>query len=90
VLARDLAVHGGAANGEQLAQLSNRMFASSVELEQDRPLGRAELGRLPLSRPFALATAVPSRVRIRSRSTSNSANVARMLKKHLPIGSLGS
>jgi SRSO17 transposase len=39
---------------------------------------------------LALATAMPSRVRIRSRSTSNSAKVARMLKNILPMGSVGS
>jgi hypothetical protein len=33
---------------------------------------------------------MPSRVRIRNRSTSNSANVVRMFKKRLPIGSLES
>jgi hypothetical protein len=44
----------------------------SVELEQDRPLSRTELGRLALRRPLARAIAIPSRVRIRSRSTSNS------------------
>jgi hypothetical protein len=36
------------------------------------------------------ATVIPSRVLIRSRSTSNSAKVARMLKNILPIGSVGS
>ena len=41
------------------------------------------LGWRPRSLPLARATAMPSRVRIRSRSTSNSAKVARMLKKHL-------
>src|ERR1700758_60491 len=43
-------------------------------------------GCLPCSLPLARATAMPSRVRIRSRSTSNSAKVARMLKNILPIG----
>ena len=47
------------------------------------------LGALPLSLPFARAIAIPSRVRIRKRSTSNSAKVARMLKNILPIGSVG-
>lgn len=40
---------------------------------------------LPRSLPLAQATAMPSRVRILSRSTSNSAKVARMLKNILPI-----
>jgi len=48
------------------------------------------LGFLPRSLPLARATAMPSRVRIRSRSTSNSPKVARMLKNTLPIGSVAS
>ena len=48
------------------------------------------LGRRPRSLPLARPTAMPSRVCIRSRSTSNSAKVARMLKNILPIGSAGS
>ena len=47
-------------------------------------------GCLPRSLPLARATAMPSRVRIRSRSTSNSAKVARMLNNILPMGSAGS
>ena len=46
-------------------------------------------GWRPRSLPSALATAIPSRVRIRIRSTSNSANVARMLKNIFPIGIVG-
>ena len=43
-------------------------------------------------RPYipARAIAIPSRVGIRNKSTSNSANVARILKNILHIGSLGS
>src|SRR6476620_11148464 len=48
------------------------------------------LGCLPLSLPRARATAMPSRVRSRIRSASNSAKVARMLKNIFPIGSAGS
>jgi hypothetical protein len=87
---RDLAVHGGAANREQFRELGDRVLASPVEFEQHRPLVGLSLGALPLSLPLARAIAIPSRVRIRNRSTSNSAKVARMLKKHLPIGSFGS
>src|SRR5262249_53688343 len=47
------------------------------------------LGCLPLSLPLALATAIPSRVRILSRSTPNSAKVARMLENLSPMGSVG-
>jgi hypothetical protein len=86
----DLAVDGGAADGEQLRELSNRMLSGPVEFEQDRALGGAELWCFAFESPLARAIAIPSRVRIRNRSTSNSANVARMLKKHLPIGSLES
>lgn len=47
--------------------------------------------QLPASQ-FALGPgdAMPSRVRTRSRSTSKSAKVAKMLKNILPIGSVGS
>ena len=48
------------------------------------------LGCLPRSLPLERAMAMPSRVRWRIRSASNSAKVARMLKKSLPIGSVGS
>jgi hypothetical protein len=48
------------------------------------------LGALPLSLPLARAIAIPSRVPIRSKSTSNSAKVARMLTNIVPIGSVGS
>jgi len=48
------------------------------------------LGCLPRSLPRARAIAMPSRVRRRIRSASNSANVARMLKNIFPIGSAGS
>ena len=41
------------------------------------------LGRLPLSFPLARAMAMPSRVRRRIKSASNSAKVAKMLKRHL-------
>ena len=40
-------------------------------------------GRRPLSRPFARATAIPSRVRIHSRSTSNSAEGSEDVEEHL-------
>jgi hypothetical protein len=47
-------------------------------------------GDLPRNFPLAWAIAMPSRVRRRIRSASNSANVARMLRNILPIGSAGS
>ena len=48
------------------------------------------LGCLPRNFPLARAMAMPSRVRMRMRSASNSAKVARILKNSFPIGSPGS
>ena len=48
------------------------------------------LGCFPRSRPLALATFIPSRVRIRIRSASNSEIIASTLNSSLPIGSVGS
>jgi hypothetical protein len=47
-------------------------------------------GCLPRSRPLALATFIPSRVRIRIRSVSNSATIASTLSSSRPTGSVGS
>ena len=47
-------------------------------------------GCLPRSRPLALATFIPSRVRSRIRSDSNSATIANTLNKSRPTGSVGS
>ena len=46
----------------------------------------ARLGRLPRNLPLTWAMAIPSRVRIRTGSASNSAKAARMLKNILVIG----
>ena len=43
-----------------------------------------------LSRPLALATFIPSRVRARMRSASNSATMPRALNNSRPTGSVGS
>jgi len=48
------------------------------------------LGCLPRSRPFALAIFMPSLVRSRERSTSNSAIIANALNNSFPTGSVGS
>ena len=48
------------------------------------------LGCLPRNFPLARAMAIPSRVRMRMRSASNSAKVARILKNIFPVGSPGS
>jgi hypothetical protein len=66
------------------------VLAGAVHPHQFALLLDRQLGCLPRNLPLARATAMPSRVRIRSRSTSNSAKVARMLKNILPIGSVGS
>ena len=47
-------------------------------------------GDFPRSRPLALATFIPSRVRARMRSASNSATIASTLNNSFPIGSVGS
>jgi hypothetical protein len=66
------------------------VFAGGVQLHRMGLLPAGEFELLPRSLPFDMAIAMPSRVRSRSRSTSNSANVAKMLKNILPIGSDGS
>ena len=47
------------------------------------------LGCLPRNFPLARAMAMPSRVRMRMRSVSNSAKMARILKNSFPMGSPG-
>ena len=85
----DLAVDGRAAHREQLGELDDGVLPGADEVLDVDALAALSLGGLPLSLPLAQAIAIPSRVRIRNRSTSNSANVARMLKNILPIGSAG-
>src|SRR3954449_549213 len=48
------------------------------------------LGCLPRRRPLALATFMPSRVRARIKSASNSATMASTLNSSGPTGSVGS
>jgi hypothetical protein len=90
VRSSDLAVDRGPTDGEQFRKLSDRVLAAPWSLSKTTRWVGLSLDALPLSLPLARAIAIPSRVRIRNRSTSNSAKVARILKKHLPIGSLGS
>ncbi len=66
------------------------MLAGAVQLDQVRLLAGVSLGCLPRSRPLALATLMPSRVRIRIRSASNSATMASTLNSSRPTGSVGS
>jgi len=53
-------------------------------------LHRLSLGCLPRSRPLAFATFMPSRVRSRIRSDSNSATIASTLNSSRPTASVGS
>ena len=53
-------------------------------------LRRAELGLLATQPALGLATFMPSRVRARIRSASNSATMARTLNSSRPTGSVGS
>lgn len=55
----DLPVDSGASDGEQLSEFSDRVLADTVELEQDSPLGRAELGRLALEPAFGAGDGHP-------------------------------
>lgn len=58
-------VHGGPGHGEQFGQIGDGVVAAAAV----RPAGLAEsLGWRPRSLPLARATAMPSRVRIRTRS----------------------
>ncbi len=80
MLSSEFSIDGRGPNGEQLRELGDRVLPGFVELEQQARWGGLSFGGLPLSFPFARAIAIPSRVRIRSKSTSNSANIARILK----------
>src|SRR5262249_4781094 len=80
-------VDGGAGDGEELRQITDRVLAGVVHLPQLFLLFVRELGSLALQLPLG---AMPSRVRRRIKSASNSAKVARMLKNIFPIGSAGS
>jgi len=53
-------------------------------------LARAEFGLFPAQPPLLLATAIPSRVRVRARSASNSAIIDSVVNRSRPIGSVGS
>ena len=89
-IALEGAVDRRAGHAEQLGEVGDGVLTGAGHADEFALLLGESLGRLPRSLPFALATAMPSRVRIRSRSTSNSAKVARMLKNILPMGSVGS
>ena len=80
----------GATDAKQLSQLGLAVFPSGMQFEEVLFLLHRGLGLLPRSRPLALATFIPSRVRIRIRSASNSEIIANTLNSCLPIGSVGS
>jgi hypothetical protein len=61
----------GPSHAEELGQFGLGIGAEVVQLEQGPGLVGFSLGCLPRSRPFALATFMPSRVRIRMRSASS-------------------
>ena len=66
------------------------MPSGAVELDEVGLLARTEFGLLAAQPAFALATAMPSRVRARARSASNSAIMLRVVNSSRPIGSVGS
>jgi hypothetical protein len=66
------------------------MIARPGETADVEALAGAQLRRLALESAVGPGEPIPSRLRILSRSTSNSAKVAKLLKNILPIGSLGS
>lgn len=66
------------------------VFAPLVDLDQVLLLRLGQFGLLIGSRPAAFATCIPSRVRERIKSASNSATIANKLNSSLPTGSVGS
>ena len=78
----------GASHSEQLGQLCCGV-AAEVQFKRLAWFGFS-FGCLPRRSPFALATCMPSRVRILIRSDSNSATIANTLNNKLPTGSVGS
>ena len=69
-LAFDSAVDSGAADAAQVGDLGGAVLATVDQRDQVRFLATVSLGCLPRSRPLALATFMPSRVRSRIRSDS--------------------
>ena len=91
------AVDGGASDTEQVGQFGGAVHTGLEQADQSASyrglsLGYRglSLGCLPRSRPLAFATFIPSRVRSRTRSDSNSATMANTLNNSRPTGSFGS
>ena len=83
------AVDSGAGDAEQFGEFGLGEAVAIHELVQVCPLGAAELGLLALELALARAAAMPSLVRIRIRSVSNSATMPRTLNSSFPTGSFG-
>ena len=85
--------HGGVMMGEaDVDDLENVSGAEAAKLFLSRWLAwfGFSFGWMPHRRPFALATYMPSRVRSRIRSDSNSATISNTLKNNRWTGSVGS
>lgn len=74
-------------DGEYLGEVSGGVLVGAVLAHEFALLLAESFGCSPQSLPLARATTIPSRVRMRSRSTSNSVKVARMLKNIWPMRS---
>lgn len=88
--AAQLAVDGGAGDVEQLGQLGLGVLTGGVQRQQVLALRGRELGLLAFELPLDQAMAMPSRVRRRMRSASNSATMPSTLNSNRPTASLGS
>ena len=75
---------------KKLGEVADGILAGGVHAAEFPLLPVGQFGLLAAQFPLARAMAMPSRVLMRTRSASNSAKVARMLKNILPIGSVGS
>jgi hypothetical protein len=69
-------IQRGSPDAEEFGDLSLTVGAEVVQLQQMICLVGFSFGCLPRSRPLAFATFIPSRVRSRIRSASNSATIA--------------
>jgi len=86
----DGAVDRGAADAEEFGNLGGAVLAAVHQGDEVCFLAAVELGLLAAQPTLALATFMPSRVRSRIRSDSNSATMARTLNSSRPTASLGS
>ncbi len=75
-VALDGPIDGRTSHPEQVAELGDAVLAGPVQRDEVGLLADVEPGLLPPQGPFAFATLIPSRLRIRMRSPSNSATMA--------------